>query len=786
MPTTGKIFFRRQQAAAFSGATWNVVSTGPISMGFVAPEGELLTSQSLDVGGVSAQVDVQNTWADGSVRHGVASFVATGTGNKTVTAISGIGGSHTPTWPSASIAIAVTSGAGSGNTYTATLPAFDGTNTTLNGSVCRRAWVKVNPVNGATPHAHLQCFFEVTSYAAGGHVVDCIIQNTQNVTAMDEVTYDVTITVAGSSIYTQSGHRQFTGTMYHKAGVTGTTLAVVNHDFALWQRAKVIPTIVEADAETYNLADTKYQWGAGGSSGADFGNMDRNQANSGGSQRYDIQHINKWDAQLFYFGTEAYRLVSLANGDSYCEWTMGITQTDGVTILRTTEAAYAAMCTDVQISNGITPYTNWQVHGGGGWYKGIRYGGYADVNPTNVNNEHMAEAAFIPYLLTGSFLLIERLRMAGGGAAMIVGNGSVAANSTFFPGLMRGRDESTPGLEAIVSNSGVTREFATPLKCVWRAAFGMPDSDTTSQSYLKMSTENNLNYLGYWARWHYDNNYGGDLNAWGFEAINQFFTRSNSVTGTTSGATTTLTVIGDDAGHASDNDHGMLTGDIVTLSGFTGANTELNGDHAITRLSATTFSVAVDTTGNASGTGTWTTYTGLYIGPWRLSFTAVQAYNALSTGYFTADADAYAFVDGCATMATQCNITLSDAEFAAQPGATCNFYPVFARVRAGALVYYNDMTDVVTANSRNLSTAALIHDEAYYSANGGVFNTYHRGNGSWNNTDFAYPQHANGLYRLGVKRGIAGASTALARYLALSGHPAEMSAQPGMNLSWDY
>lgn len=49
--------------------------------------------------------------------------------------------------------------------------------------------------------------------------------------------------------------------------------------------------------------------------------------------------------------------------------------------------------------------------------------------------------------------------------------------------------------------------------------------------------------------------------------------------------------------------HGLTTGDIVLISGVSGSSPTINGQRTVTVLSTTTFSVAVDTSAGAGGTG---------------------------------------------------------------------------------------------------------------------------------------------------------------------------------------
>jgi hypothetical protein len=795
-------------SATFS-ATWTVNSTGPITMGLVAPQGELPSGYGVQVGSFTTQTNVLNTWSDGSTRHAAVSFNATSTGAKSVVPIANPGGSYSPTFPSASAVFAVSAGAGSGSTYTATMPAYSGSWTTsLNGAVCRRAWIMVTPAAaGPTNHPNLQVIFEVTSYASGGHDVDVFVQNVQNVATMDECTYDVTVTVNGTTVLSPGthaveadNHRHFTGSWWHRNLWVSATEAEVQHDFAPWRRAKVIPTVVAASSVTYDFSGDNYKLGANG--GSYFGEMIRDSGTNGSFSRGELQFVNAWDARLFANNTENNRLASLKNGDMSGEWTYGILETDGLTTLKVTNPTQVAYRTNHEAQTGTPGATSglgaWTYHSSGFYWAGSRIGGNADVNPTNVNNEHMAMATFTPYLLTCKFAYYQGLKMQGAWAAMMGNPGWSEADTRFFPGLFRGRN----GDQGLVSSTGVTREFGTPFKVLLRAAWGMPDGDD-AQDYLIEIAQNNIDYLGYYVAYWRDNNLGGDLEAFGAGdgAAWQYF-RSNSVTATTKDTPTAgwtrLTVIGDDSGVGTGvNDHNAQTGDYASLTGFvTSGATSLNNTHAqITRVDATHFDVNITTTVNTTSEGGYTFTTGMKNPPWRLWFTSYELDWASRAGLWTLNADSTEFVERSVRWAINMNAGLSDTEFITNGHSSWsyNYYPTFGYVAGDAMVWYDTMADVYAANSSaanplsGLSTARLSDSEADYT---GASSLTHRGNVTgWNDNLSAtgsYNYHADVMLGIGIRRGISGASTARTRLRALTGMTTDLASMPGGYLTFDY
>ncbi len=786
-------------AASFS-ATWTVDSTGWITMGLVAPQGELPSGYGVQVGSFTTQTDVRNTWSDGSCRFALVSFNATSTGSKSVVPITNPGGSLTPTWPSASVALAVSSGPGAGGTFTATLPSFTGTQTTCNGALCRRAWTVVTPLNGGTPHDNLQVIFEVTSYIGGVHEVDCIVQNTKNVSTMDECTYDATVTINGSAVFSPGlnpdeadDFRHFTGQWWHKSGWVGGSEAVVRHDFTPWERAKAIPHIVAASTRTYDFTGDNYKIGANG--GSYFGEMTRDSATNGSFTRPELQFVNEWDARLFANNTDNNRLASLKNGDASGEWTFAINETDGYSTLKVTEAPYTSDTTDYQGNTGTggaqSNLGNWKFHADGSYWAGGRIGGHADVNPTNVNNEHMAEPCMVPYLLTGHVRYYKSLRDHGTWAILMAAVGSWSeGDARFFPGLMQGRN----GTQGLVSNTGVTREFATPLKNLLHAAWCIADDDA-DQSYYRTIAQNNLDYLGTYVAYWRDNNLGGSLEAFGGAGggANWQYARSNSISATTNNGngTTTLTVIGDNSGVGTGtNDHGAQTGDYVAISGVTTSGaTALNGTHVgpITRLSATQFRVGVTTSANTTSEGTYSFVTGFKSPPWRLWFTAYEVDWATRVGLWTISADITEFVARACRWAINMNAGMNDTEFITNGHSAYAhaYYPSFGYVTGDTISWYSTMTDLITDNG-GTSSGRLFDSQALYTA---VSSSSHRGNPQgWNDSEAAvnYVQHALTMLAIAKRRGLSGATTAYNRQIGLSGITTELETYPGGYIDFVY
>lgn len=576
-------------------ATWLINSVGPITKGAVAKQGVVPAGQGLQVQGFTTQTNVLNTWPDGSARHMSVSFIPNSTGSRAVSAIANPGGSFTPSsWPANTSATFVIGGV----TYVATLPTTPNlTNTICNGPVMREAWLLVTPVNGATPHPTLQVIFVVRSYVNGVHEVDICPQNVVNSAAINQLTYNVTLKVDNSTIFSKASHIHYTGQSYHFPGWSnGASAGTWATDFEPWFLAKVVPRMVGADSATYNLADANYQLGGGASGGGGFyyGQMTPHQGDGG--DRQEIGPVMGWEGRLLANNTANALLATLANGDRCGEWSSTITDTDGVSLIKLTAGNAGSICTDIAAPTGLA----WPLDGGQVW-RGYRHfiNGASGSLQSDFNAEHVPSACFLPYLLTCRWWYLQQLKRMASWAILntAAGTSLTESDSRFFPGWTRGRG----GTLGLLGGTGVTREFAWPLKLVANAAYCCPTGDA-DKSYLDQIVNNNLDHAGDYVDYLVANNMGGSWASFtgGFESgAGWQRSRTAAIVGTTQGNPTTVQVYTDGVA----NDHDAQSGDKVDIGGLTAAGTTaLNGvQRTITRVSPTVFTVPIQTTANGSG-----------------------------------------------------------------------------------------------------------------------------------------------------------------------------------------
>jgi hypothetical protein len=771
--------------------TWTVDTTGLISEGTVIPQGQLPTGCGVQVGSFTTQTDCDTTWTDGSCRHAMVTFNATSTGAKTVVGITNPGGSYTPTWPtSTSLSFAISAGPGNGNTYTATLPSFDSTHCTMNGALARRCWVLVVPkTGGVTDHPTIHVIFEVTSYAAGGHRVGFAFQNIKQTTSMDKMTVTTSAQLAGSAVTTdelgqnlaQSNWTLYTGTRWYRVAKTaGLTIGTLHQDFEPWIDASVIPRIASADPETYtvtcpNVTDLGGGRGWSGSAcdyGFWFGQVATHQGDSENTGRDELTPVADWDARYFATGENTYRTVSLTNAKQSGGWTQAIDSGgDGQTILKLTDGSNM---TTVSTYTGQYAGLGWQADGTC-VYKGVNNGGCSEFwalgGAVDIENEHVPESNFIPYLLTGEKFYLDQLRDE---AAWMIGvsyspggAGNVTeADPYIWPGFYVGR-----GTDGSMVPTTFGREFGRPLRVVTRAFWALPDSGyaadkTYFQSILNATLTDIGEYTDYLAlkEWDLSPYLAVGIRPIPYVSGNTSWARrrGNTVTSTTAGSSTTLTVVGDDSGVSGVNDHNLQTGDYVDIAGITTSGaTALNGTHVgpVTRIDATHFSVPVTTSVSTSGEGTWEFRTGQYAADWRNAISAWEVSWICYSGIYTCADNVWDFPDLVARKFIA--FTTGCTNFSSKPGYFYNFYPVMVKVRGDGYSLFANCDAWAAANDPASATAELFEGEADYGAIAS-----HRGSGTWGvlgpttSPDEYYTPYSIPLLVHARRRGITGAATA--------------------------
>jgi hypothetical protein len=367
-------------------ATYDFTSTGLVTFGLVAPQGAVPAGSGVQVGALTTQTDVKRTWSDGSAKHMLVSANIPSTGARALSVITNPGGSLTPTWPTASVAFVI-----SGTTWTATLPSFDGTDTWANGAIMREARVWVTPMSGATPHTYLRVCFDVRSYTGDAHRVDVQVENAFfDLAGTNQITYDVTVTVAGSSVFTQSAVVHYSYAAWRKLFWTGGSEAVCTPDWTPFYAAKAIPQYDPIVNHTTFPVTDQTKWGLfkiGGDEAIDGGfpvNL-----GAGGYHRYtallpayDVQYILHPDSAQ----AREWCLACHGNAITARSWRYRRSTTNEILNLVTFPNFYTPFYDDGVHNNGVLGPAN--SHAGALYY-------------TEAGFIHNPAVSYFPFLFTG-------------------------------------------------------------------------------------------------------------------------------------------------------------------------------------------------------------------------------------------------------------------------------------------------------------------------------------------------------------------------------------------------
>ncbi len=178
-------------------ATYQFSRAGWTTFGLALPQGA--ATGAVKLGGLSTQTDVKRTWPDGSIRHAIVSAKVSGAGPLAITPGTPAVGVYNPTWPSAAVTFTI-----AGVQYVANLGSYDGAYPWLTGPVVNETRRQVAPVGPGGAHPFLRVVFDVRSYNDGAHRIDIAVNNVLNVAATDTVTYDVAVSLGGTTRYSRS------------------------------------------------------------------------------------------------------------------------------------------------------------------------------------------------------------------------------------------------------------------------------------------------------------------------------------------------------------------------------------------------------------------------------------------------------------------------------------------------------------------------------------------------------------------------------------------------------
>ncbi len=381
----------------------------PLTFGHVFKKGDVVAGETLGVmlNGVSipVQVDKKATHADGSLRHAVITLrdpsLAANASN-TVTLFNKVGsgssGSVTKSQLLASNFDSVITLVISGKTYTAsarTMLQAGGAMTWLSGPMVSE-WVVSAPFKDGSgvSHSHLTARFNIRAYSGIDRVrVSAIVENVWTYVANpSNFFYNVSITLNGKQVYSKNNVTHYRQARWRKVFWTGAKpLVTIKHDNRYLRATKAVPNYDYSLNVTESTMSSYYA--AFNSSNNSIMGISLNNPympTTGG--RPDIGPLPKW--AVLYILTMDKRMWEITNtiGELAGSWS----------------SHYRDKNTDLPVS--LVDFPNLSTHSNLKGYPGSVPVCNNCATPYTDDESHQPSFAFVPYLMTGDYYLLEELQ----------------------------------------------------------------------------------------------------------------------------------------------------------------------------------------------------------------------------------------------------------------------------------------------------------------------------------------------------------------------------------------
>lgn len=446
----GRLLTKRVQLNAIHNMT-----SGWATFGQVIPQGAVPSGSTIKVGSLDTQMDVKTTWSDGSARFAVLTSKPTTTSNQKLSVIEASSGTFTPIIPTASVELTI-----AGTVWTAALPSSVSEDLWLDGSHVKEWRHIVTPINpSSTPHAFLRVYFDVRVYSDDEYRVDVTVENLLDVVEGTKITYDVEVTVAGESVFTQASVVHYYLTRWRKVFGVGLTESTVLLDFEPCYVAKALPRFLEMPSNpTYSIV------------GDEFGILREGGLNpympaTGG--RPEIAPYPDWAAQYLGNQSVSQRAYVMAHGDLAGSWPIHIRKSDGDLVSIDEQAKF------------------WLEPRGQGEFSNVppEEQPKGDLSYANASNlvpdlAHVPSVAYIPYLSTGDRYYADELAFWGNSTLVCSAPGTIAEGA-------RGGSAGIVGTEQV-------RARAWALRNLTDAAAYYPDGSL--RNYFATKVADNLDY----------------------------------------------------------------------------------------------------------------------------------------------------------------------------------------------------------------------------------------------------------------------------------------------------
>ena len=453
---------------ALAQASFGTVGLGAgwATFGQAVPAG--VASSGIQVGTFPTQTDVKSRWPDGSIRFAIVTVHVDNPGNYSLRPATISTGSFSPAIPTASASFVM-----GGATHTATLPSAPATDTWLSGPLVYEGRSVVAPISSANGSAHpfLRVIFDTRVYNDGAARVDVTVENVLDLAGATTVTYNVTLNVNGSAVFTKSAVEHYYLTRWRKMATVGGPFGAITPDMTPFNAAGAIPPYLSLVRNQVNTpTGPTYEI-------LKEGALERNMpAHSG---RQEIAPYPDWTARYLVHKHPTQRAFVLANGDLSGSWPIHMREREGGA--RSGVGAERFISVDERPNfwfDDRAAAAGWDTMAG----TPLPLHEYGTITPGPGQTAlipdvaHQPSIAFVPYMLTGDRYYADEM-----------------AFWAFYSMLRTYPGDGTRSNTGVIANNEV-RGFGWALRNMADAAAYYPQASPV-RAHLVQKVQNNLNWI---------------------------------------------------------------------------------------------------------------------------------------------------------------------------------------------------------------------------------------------------------------------------------------------------
>lgn len=411
-------------AVTIINTTGATINNAVFTFGHVFKKGQLQPGDGLNGfttgGNVALQFEMKSTHTDGSIRHAVISGVLStiAASSQVVMTLQRLATPTVGTTNAETMAQMITAGLGStfaqvvigGVTYVADCAAAMNANVTpyklwLKGDICTEYVLHLPFKNTSdnTLHPTLTAQFAVRHYPGPNKAkIDITIEASKTYAMSGDVTYDVTLMAGGFTVYTQSGLVHYPGARWRKSYNWGGAGGIhIKMDPVYWLDSKQVPnydrTLVMQESVLQGYSDLMTS--TTNFNPMQFGKYNADMGATGG--RDEIAIAPDTHAAWVISQDKRAKDIMVASANAAGSWTAHFRDhSTGPAAGQPLDIIHFPYSTILGTNSDATnPNTS----------QSEKLPTYTTASPGNAEDAHQAAYAYIPYLATGDFYLLEEL-----------------------------------------------------------------------------------------------------------------------------------------------------------------------------------------------------------------------------------------------------------------------------------------------------------------------------------------------------------------------------------------